>query len=175
MKKGIECVYDESGKREVLISPAAASTVRAGPCSRLSVSIAKGPSHADDEILSNGKFDFGPRDDAAVDDAPNQFISGNDCAPVDQSTQTFPLNEAPTFDELLLFEDDTCLADISLALYDKIDQQSRSWCAWMGRDISLSVVTENPIVEPDSDLLTLLQMERPHAKHNAILVIQSLR
>lgn len=169
-------MYDESvavGRRELPISSAAAHTVRARPCSRPSASLANGALHADDEILSNGEFAFA--DDPAVNDAQIQFISGNDCPPVDLSKQRFPLEESLTFDELLGFEDDTRLANISLALYGNLDKQSRSWCAWMRRDISLSVVTENPTVEQNSDLLAILQIERPHAQHNADLVIQSLR
>ncbi len=170
-------MYDESvagGRRELPISSSAAHTVRASPRSRPNASLASGALRTDDGILSNGEFAFA--DYPAVNDAQNHYISGNDCPPVDDlSTQRFPLEPTLNFEELFAFEDDTCLSDASLKLYDKLDQQSASWCAWMRRDISLSVVTENPTVEPNSNLLTILQMKRPYAQHSADLVIQSLR
>lgn len=173
-KKGIGCVYNESvtvGRRDSAITSAAAG--RAEPRSGSSASLADGVFDVDDEFVSNGEFGFG--DDPAMNGAQNHFISGNDGPVVGLSTQRFPLEQVFNFDELLAFEDDTCLADVSLSFFGKLDQQPRSWCAWMRRDISLSVVTDTPTVEPDSDLLTLLQIERPHAQHNANLVIQSFR
>jgi hypothetical protein len=180
-KRGIECVYDESvaaGRRTLPRSAAAAHTVRVEPCRRPSTSLAFGASHADDGILPNGDFAFA--DDLGVNDAQLQFISGNKRQPVDLTTQRSPLKELLTFDELFAFEDDTlgqhqCSADVSLALHDNLDQKSASWCAWMRGNVSLAVVTENPSVKSNSNLLAVLQLGRPHAQHNADLIIQSLR
>lgn len=68
-----------------------------------------------------------------------------------------------------------CSADVSLALHHNLDQQSGSWCAWMRDNVSLAVVTENPSVTSNSNLLAVFQPGRPHAQHNADLIIQSLR
>ena len=171
-KRGFECVYDESmtGRPRTLPRPpvaAAAHTVRVKPCREPSTSLSSAASHVDDGILSNGDFAFA--DDLHVNDAQVHFIGGNKRQPVDL-----------TFDDLFAFEDDTlgqdqCSADVSLPLYYNMDQQSGSWCAWTRGNVSLAVVTENPLVKSNSNLLAVPQLGRPHAHHNADLIIQSLR
>ncbi|KAI9743235.1 MAG: hypothetical protein M1818_003081 [Claussenomyces sp. TS43310] len=148
-------------------SAAAAHTVRVESRRKASTSLAFGASHADDEILPNGDFAFA--DDLAVNDDHLQNISGNERQPIDL-----------TFEELLAFEDDTlglpqCSADVSLSLHHDLDQQSGDWCAWTRGNVSLAVVTENSSVQSNSNLLAVLQSGRPHAQHNADLIIQSLR
>jgi hypothetical protein len=115
--------------------------------------------HANDGILSNQ--DLTSANYAAV----NEFSS---------------LNESFTLDGLLTFEHYTLdqnqyVPDVSMALYETPELQSESWCAWMHQDLSLSVMAENPVRKPNSNLLAVLQMERPYAQHSADLVIQSLR
>ena len=172
-------MYDESaaaGRRALPRSSVATHRVRARSCSRPSTSLANGALHADDGIMFNGAF----ANDLAVDDAHFQFFSSNGSPSVDLSMQKSSLNESLTLNGLLPFDDYNSgqhqfLADVSVAPYDKLDQKSGSWCEWMRGGVSLSVVTENPVVKPNSNLLANLQMERPHAQHNADIVIQSLR
>ncbi|KAF2807717.1 uncharacterized protein BDZ99DRAFT_392022 [Mytilinidion resinicola] len=115
-----------------------------------------------------------------MDDTQHHFTNGNSAPSIDPSTQTFSLNEPLNLDGLLAFEYDDSgqlqrFSDVSVAPYDKSDQKPPSWCTWTREGVSLSVVTENPIVGLDSNLLAVLQKERPHAQHNVNLVIQSLR
>ena len=170
-KRGIECLYDGSTATERRTLPrsaaAAAQTMRVEPCRRPSTSLALGVSHADDGILPNKDFAFA--DDLCMNDAQPQSTAGDESQPVDL-----------TFNELFVFEDDTLgrhqyPADGSLTLNHYTDQQSGSWCAWMRGNISLAVVTENSSVTSNSNLLAVLQSGRPHAQHNADLIIQSLR
>ena len=175
-------MYDESaaaGRRALPKPSVAAHRVRARSCSRPSASLANWAGHADDEMMFNEDYAFA--DDLTVDVAQTGFFVGNGYPSVDLGMQKSSLNESLTLDGLLPFDDYTtsgqhqCLADVSVAPYDKLDQKSGSWCGWMRRGVSLSVVTENPTVKPNSNLLAILQMERPHAQHNADIVIQSLR
>ncbi|KAL9635777.1 MAG: hypothetical protein Q9164_003244 [Protoblastenia rupestris] len=104
-----------------------------------------------------------------MNDAQLQTIIGNRRQPGDL-----------TFDELFAFEDDTLgqhqfSVDVSLPLQHDQDQQFGSWCTWMRGNVSLAVVTEDPSAKSNSNLLALLQSGRPHAQHNADLIIQSLR
>ena len=169
-KRGIECIYNEAvtaSRRMLPRSAAAAHTVRAEPCRESSTLLAFGASHADDEILPDGDFAFA--DDIGMNDAQLQFISGNKRQPVDL-----------TFDELFAFEDDTLdqhqfPTDVSLSLQHDQGQQSRSWCVWMRGNVSLAVVTENPSAKSNLNFSAVLQSGRPHAQHNADLIIQSLR
>ena len=180
-KRGIECLYDDSvaaGRRTLPSSAAAAHTVRVEPCRRPSTSLAFGASHADDGILPNGEIAFA--DDLGVNDGQLLFISGNKRQPVDLTTQRSPFTEFLSFDELFAFDDDTlgqpqCSADVSLAAHDNLDQKYAPWCAWMCSNVSLAVVTENPSLKSNPNLLAVLQLGRPHAQHNADLIIQSLR
>lgn len=174
-------MYDESaaaGRQTLPGSAAAAHTARVEPCRRPSTTLGFGPSHAGDGILPNGDFTF--VDDLVVNDAHLPFTSGNERQLVDLTTQRSPLKEFLTFDELFAFEDDTsgqhqCLADVSMTLHDNLNQKPASWCAWMRSNVSLAVMTENTSVKPNSSFLTVLQSERPHAQHNANVIIQSLR
>lgn len=140
--------------------------------------LGNGALHADG-VFSNGGFDFA--DNLAENDAQIEFVNGNSYPSLDLSMQKSSLNECLTLDGLLTFEDYTSsqqqsLTDFSLAPYNnKVVQQSGSWCEWLRRGVSLSVVTENALVKPNSNLLALLQIERPHAQHNADIVLQSLR
>ena len=169
-KRGVECVYDEvvtARRRTLSRSAAAANTVMVEPCIEPSTSLAFGALRADDGILPDGDFAFA--DDLGMNDTQLQFISGNKRQPVDL-----------TFDELFAFENDTLgqhqiSADVSLSSQHNLDQQSGSWCAWMRGNVSLAVVTENPSTKSNSSFLAVVQSGRPHAQHNADLIIQSLR
>lgn len=179
-KRGIECVYGDSvaAGRRTLPRSAAAHTVTVGPCKRPSTSLDFETSNADDGILPNGASAFANNLD--VNGAQVQFINGYKHQSVDLITQRSPLREFLNFDELFAFEDDTstpyqCSPDVSLALYDNPDQRSGSWCAWSRGNVPLSVMTENPSLKSNSNLLAVLQSGRPHAQHNADLIIQSLR
>ena len=181
MKKSIECVYDGAaavGRRALPTSSGAARNIGARLWCTPSASLAPWSLHADNGTLSNASVAF--TDHPAMDDAQLQFASGNSHPSVDLSTQAFSLNESLTLDGLLAFEDYTSgqpqvLSDASVAPCSNLDQQSAPWCSWARGGVSLSVVTENPMVELDSNLLAVLQTERPHAQHSANLVIQSLR
>lgn len=180
-KKGIGCEYSEpavAGRRPLLRSAAAAHTVRVEPCRTPSTSHVSGASHADEATLAYEDFCFA--EDPVFNETPLQLFSGNERQPVDLTTQSSPLKEFLTFDELFVFEDDTlgqhqCSTDVSLALPDNSDQQSASWCVWMRGNFSLAVVTENPLITFNSNVLAVHQLRRPHAQHNAALIIQSLR
>jgi Fungal Zn(2)-Cys(6) binuclear cluster domain len=172
-KKAIECVYDESataaGKRALPVSSAARRVRTNRPST----------SHADDRFLSIGDSTF--TDDQAMDEAPQtQFISGSAFPSFDLSMQRSLLNESLTLDGLFSFEaldssQHQDLLGVSLNPYDKLDKNSVSWCDWACRGFSLSLVTENPVIKPNSNAVAVLQTERPHAQHNANLIIQSLR
>lgn len=168
-QKGIECVYNKvvTAGRRTLPRSAAAHTVRAEPCREPSPLLTFGASCADDGTLPDEDFAF--TDDLGIDDAQLQFINGNKRQPVNL-----------TFDELLVFEDDTLgqhqfSADVSLSLPHDLDQQSGSWCTWIRGNVSLAVLTENPSAKSNSNLSAVIQPGRPHAQHNADLIIQSLR
>ena len=70
-------------------------------------------------------------------------------------------------------------ADVSIPLQPEQHHPSVSWCAWMRGNVSLAVVTENhlPVASNPNDYFSAvtLQPGRPHAQHNADLIIQSLR
>jgi hypothetical protein len=134
--------------------------------------------HADDGVLSNVDFTF--TDDLAGNDAQIQSVSDNGYPLVDLTSQGPSLNEFLTLDGLLAFEDTIpgqhqSLTEVSMAPYEKLDYQSQSWCGWMRRGVSLSVVAENTMVQSNLSYAAILQIERPFAQHNADLVIQSLR
>ena len=122
-------------------------------------------------FLLDGGFAF--PDDLGIHNAQVQPIDGDGRQPIDLD-----------FDELFAFEEDTSgqhqfSADVSMSLqYDKT-QQSGSWCAWMRGNISLAVVNENHLSAASSsndyNSAVALQSKRPHAHHNADLIIQSLR
>jgi hypothetical protein len=83
-------------------------------------------------------------------------------------------------DEVLPFENiaptqSQWLPEVAVAPWSKQDQQMLPWSAWIHRGVSLSVVTDNPVVSANSNLLSILRKDRPHAQHNADLVIQALR
>ena len=179
-KRGIECVYDESvaaGRRMLPRSATGAHMVRIEPYKSPSSSLAFEALHGDDGILPNGGFNFA--DDAGGVDAQLQFFNDDERQPIELIAQRSPLKEILTFDELFAFEDDTLgqqqsSADVLLASHNNLDQKYASWCGWMRGNISLAVVTENPVMS-NSNLLAVLPIERPHAQHNADLIIQSLR
>ena len=159
-------------------SVAAAQTVTVEPSRRSSMSLAFEASHTDDEVLASGDFAFS--DDLAVDHTRFQFVNGNKCHPIDLITQRPPFTESSIFDELLASGDDTlglyqCSADVSLALNDTPDHQPGSWCTWMRDNVSLAVVTENSPLKSNPNFLSVIQIGRTHAQHNADLIIQSLR
>lgn len=181
-KRGIDCAYDDSvaaGRRTLpRLAAAAAHTVRVEPCRESITSLAFGASHADDGIFPNEEF--ASADDLGMNDTQVQFISSNNRQPVDLTAQRSPLKDFLTFDELFALEDDIlsqhqCSADFSLALHNNMDQKSASWCTWMRGNVSLAVVTENLSEKSNSNLLAVVQLRRPHAQHNADLIIQSLR
>ena len=84
------------------------------------------------------------------------------------------------FDEFFALDNDTwnqyqLSAHCPVTLQDH-DQQTASWCAWMRGNVSLAVVTENSAAKSSSNMNFLaLQPWRPHAQHNADIIIQSLR
>jgi hypothetical protein len=133
---------------------------------------------ADNKILPNVRFAL--RDRVAMDDTQVQFFSGNNYLSADLNAQTFSLNETSTLDELLAFDGFTSgqlesLPNFSVVSSGNEEPESAAWCTWAGGSVSISVVTENPVSGLDSNLLAVLQMERPHAQHNANIVVQSLR
>ena len=160
VKKSIECVYNAATAVGRQTLPTSSEVASFGL--------------ADDEILNNANDAF--TDHLAMNDARLQFVTGNS----HPSTQTFSLNESLTLDRLLVLEDYASdqlqrFSDVSVAPWDKGNQQPAAWCTWTRGGFSLSVVTETPVGELNSNLLAILQTERPHAQHNANLVIQSLR
>jgi hypothetical protein len=135
-----------------------------------------------DGILSNANVDIAFTDHPAMDDTPLEFVSGNSHGDpsIDLSTQTFSLNESLALDGLFAFDDYNpgqlqCLSDVPVVPYNKAEQQLAAWCTWTRGGFSLSVMAETPIAERDSNILAVFQTERPHAQHNADLVVQSLR
>ena len=156
--------------------------VRLEPPSRGTTSLASeasGASHMhDNNMLSEG---FAFADDLDGNDAHGQLTGYDKCLPFDlQTTQTSPLTELVTFDELFAFDDVTwgqqqCSEDVSLALHGNVDQQPGSWCTWMRSDISLSVMTESPSMISNQKLAAAIQSGRPHAQHSADVILQSLR
>lgn len=152
--------------------------VRARPRSRSSTSHANEALHADDGVLSNVDLTF--TDDLAGNSAQIQSVSENGYPSVDLTSQRPSLNEFLALDGLLAFENTVpgqhqSLTDVQVAPYEELDYQSQTWCGWMRRGVSLSVVTENTMVQSNSSYASILQMERPLVQHNADLVIQSLR
>ena len=178
-KKGIECVYDASAAAERRALPRRSGEshrARARPRSRSSTSHANEALHADDGV----NVDFTFTDDLAANDAQIRSVSGNGYPSFDLTSQRPSLNEFLTLDGLLAFEDTfpgqhQSSTEVSMAPYEKLDYQSQSWCGWMRRGVSLSMVTENIMVQSNSNDAAILRMERPLAQHNADLVIQSLR
>ena len=148
-------------------SSAAVQNVRKEPCRKLSTSLAFGASPANEGILPSG--DFVSEDDLGVNDAQLELISGDKHQSMDI-----------IFDELFAFEDDTlgqrqCSTDVSLSLHQNLDQEAGSWCTWMRGDVSLAVLTESSMVKSYSNILAVCPLDRPHAQHNADLILQSLR
>ncbi|MCJ1475116.1 hypothetical protein MMC13_003776 [Lambiella insularis] len=132
----------------------------------------------DDGMSMDGDFIFA--NDLGVNNAQAQIFDNNKHQPLGLIPQESPLKQLPTFDELLALEDDTLDQDqfpteVSLALHDTPDQQPGSWCAWTRGNVSLAVVTEDPLMRSNSTALEVLQPERPHAQHNADIIIHSLR
>lgn len=123
-----------------------------------------------DETVFNSAF----ADDLDVDDTYGHLFGDIGSPSLSLSMQKPSLDEPITFDELLSFDQynpsqHRFSADVSLAPYDRSSKKSGSWCAWMRQGVSLSVATENPYS------LAVLHAERPHAQHNADIVIKSLR
>ncbi len=117
-------------------------------------------------------------DYTGMDDTQLQLFGGNSHPSVDPNTQVFSPSESFNLDGLFAFEDYASgqlqhLSDVSVDV--PWNRKPPNWCTWSSGDVSLSVVTEDPMVEVDSNLVAILQRERPHAQHNANLVIQSLR
>lgn len=179
MKKGVECVYDRAateGKRAVPTSSSGASHENDMSTSRALNAHESFLYDPEDVILSN----------ANVDSANHLILDGtllqpvDNHPPVDLGAQAYFLNESQTLDELLEFDDYTSgqlqnASDVSVALYNKLDPQLPSWCTWTRGGFSVSLVTETSVVGVDSNILTILQRERPHALHSVNLIIQSLR
>ena len=137
---------------------------------------ADGVLRADDGMM----FDHAFEDDLAEDDTLTQFFGGNGGPIIDLGIPQSLLNESLTLDEVLLTTDHASnqhqtFEDVTMTPYDKLGQKSGSWCEWMHKGVSLSVVTEKAIAEPNSNLLATFQDKRPHAQHNADIIIQSLR
>ena len=132
----------------------------------------------DDGVLSCANI--GIRNDSTIDDSQLQFFRNDRHPSVEARTQALLLSESLELDEAFAFEDDNslrlqCMSDFSMTSDNTSGQQSASWCSWTRDGLSLSVVTEHPIVEVDSNHMAILQTERPHAQYSADTVIQSLR
>jgi hypothetical protein len=108
---------------------------------------------------------------------------GIDCAYDDSlavTNRALPATSAASFDEALPFETITSTQlqwppEVTVAPWSKQDQQMVPWSAWIHRGVSLSVVTDSPVVSANSNLLSILRKDRPHAQHNADLIIQAIR
>ena len=50
-----------------------------------------------------------------------------------------------------------------------------AWCSWVRRTLSLAVVTKKPTLDFQPSTLTVFHFARPHAQHNAHIILQSLR
>ena len=99
-------------------------------------------------------------------------------------TQPLFSNECLPFDGPTPFSDYTLaplpsLTDSSISSFSGSDQQAPNWCTWwQGNVSSLSVIAVVPRVNLDptsSGFLTIMQIEKPYAQHNADLIIQTLR
>ena len=93
-------------------------------------------------------------------------------------SQNFPKNQlqALDFDEFLHCEDDTTSQrqlprDFLVATQEEHDRQTASWCKWMRGDFSIAAVTDNDPAKFQS----IVYSGRPHAQHNADLIVQALR
>ncbi|RDW74921.1 hypothetical protein BP6252_06063 [Coleophoma cylindrospora] len=183
MKKSIECVYGGAAAtagRPTL--PMSAGTVHemsagpwAGPTSGDSP-LAGDLLQADDPISSN----VASANQPAVDDNLFHFVDSNSHLSVALSPQTFSHHDSLTLDGLLGLEDYTPgqlqrLSDFSVAPRDLISKQAPAWCTWTNRGFSLLMFNEIPMGELDTNFLAMFKAKRPHAQHNADLVIQSLR
>jgi hypothetical protein len=94
--------------------------------------------------------------------------------------RALPTPLVSSLDEALSFENFSStqtqwLPEVAVAPWSKQDQQMLPWNAWIHRGVSLSVVIDNPVVSANSNLLSILRKDRPHAQHNADIIIQSLR
>ncbi|RDW85910.1 hypothetical protein BP5796_04235 [Coleophoma crateriformis] len=131
---------------------------------------------ADDPISSNVASANYP----AEDDNLFHFVDNNSHPSVALSPQAFSHHDSLTLDGLLDLEDYTPgqlqrLSDFSVAPRDLISKQAPAWCTWTNRGFSLLMFNEIPMGELDTNFLAMFQAKRPHAQHNADLVIQSLR
>ncbi|KAF2495287.1 hypothetical protein BU16DRAFT_385713 [Lophium mytilinum] len=180
-KKNIECVYDGAAtdpRRALPTSSRTAPEIVPRPSDTPSVSLAPWSLYADGGNFSSANVPF--TDHLAMGYAEHHFTNSDSPPSIDPNAQTFSFNESLTLDGFLAFDYDTSgqlqsLSDVSMTPYYKGDQKSPSWCTWTSTGVSLSVVNENYMVELDSHLLAVLQKERPHAQHNANLVIQAVR
>ena len=154
-----------------------APRVRARPYSRPNALLANDVMPVDDEFLFDRDFAFASYTE--MHDAQIETVGGSSGSSVVLSTPRPLLDESLFLDGLLASENDAssqhhCVADLSAALYQK-NQHSGSWCSWMRPGFSLAIVTDNPIMRSDSNVLAILQVARPRAQYHADLVIQSLR
>ncbi|MCJ1435440.1 hypothetical protein MMC27_004813 [Xylographa pallens] len=109
-----------------------------------------------------------------------QSSGGDDFPSLDLTMQESLLDELVAFDGLLGLEDHISaqhqvFADVSVVPCDDSGHQPRSWCTWMQPGAALSIMTENPMMRQNANLIQVLQVEHPHAQHSADLIIQALR
>ncbi|KAF2122558.1 hypothetical protein BDV96DRAFT_2257 [Lophiotrema nucula] len=162
MKKGIECSY--------VVSPKEGS--RALPTT----------SRSDEVVMSLA--DVASVDREPVDnDIFVQSFEINGSLQADLSMQPFIFDEPFNIDGFTVLQDyitnpPPCLPDNSLAHLSKLDQKAPSWCTWSRGGVStLLVMSDTSIVERDSEMnmFAMIKTYKPHAQHNANLIIQALR
>ena len=159
-KKGIECIYEKVVKAGRRTLPSSAVTDEEGvePDGNLSDLLSFGDPPANGIPSLDGECAFTFADNLDMSDTQlDEFLAAGD-------------------DVLDRYD---FSADISIPLQPEQHHSSVSWCAWMRGNVSLAVVTENhlPVVSHPNDYFSgvTLQPGRPHAQHNADLIIQSLR
>jgi hypothetical protein len=132
----------------------------------------------EDRILPDEQLTLA--DHPSMNDTQLQSINSSSYPSGALSTQALALDDSFTLDGLFSFEDYTSSqlqfpSAVSVTPCTGLVQQSASWCTWTRGGVSLSVLTENSMVDMDSNLHATMHRERPYAQHNADLVIQSLR
>lgn len=156
----MNCEYDESRVARPRFSPDADSTsTTEGP----TLSLASAVFHASEPMFSSG--DLAIEAVPGLNDPQLDFLNGNSDL---------------LFDEHFAFGSDKsdqyqCSTELSLPLHRELDKKPGAWCVWMRMNVSLAVLTEDPLVESRATHLGFAYPERSLAQHNADLVIHSLR
>jgi hypothetical protein len=83
-------------------------------------------------------------------------------------TPDFSLDDFMTFETLSPFENTSYVQDL-----EQHHHEAPAWCTWSRGEVSLTVLYETSLASADFMIPWL--NERPHAQHNANLMIQSLR